>query len=132
MGFAPDRLPAMETLFEEVWLMDLSDEYFDAADFRKPADLDCFAPEPARGFYEAERTYRRLQILQSNQRSIWISGASAHPCGIRKVRNLRAELPSQINDLEFRTESAKSGALERMGRRETKTAVWRVSEVGSF
>jgi hypothetical protein len=54
--FALDRLPEMETLFEEIWFMDLSDEYFDAADFRKPADLYCFAPEPARGFYEAERT----------------------------------------------------------------------------
>lgn len=32
--------------------MDLSDEYFDAAAFGKPADLYCFAPEAARGFYE--------------------------------------------------------------------------------
>jgi hypothetical protein len=42
--------------------------------------------------------------------------------GVRKVRNLRAELPSQINDLKFRTEFTKSGALERMGRRESQTA----------
>ena len=56
----------------------------------------------------------------------------AHPRGIRKVRNCRSELPSQNNDLEFRTKFTKSGALERMGRRETKTTVWRVGEVGSF
>ena len=46
--------------------------------------------------------------------------------------NWRSKLPSQINDLEFRTKFTKSGALERTGQRETKMAAWRESEVGSF
>jgi len=95
-----------------------------------PARRQTLASPPS-GIHPA-LPYRRLQFLQSNQRSIWISVLSAHPRGIRKVRNCRSELPSQINDLEFRTEFTKSGALERMGRRETKTAVYAVSAVRSF
>jgi hypothetical protein len=44
------------TQFSEIWLMDLSDEYYSIADPRKPADFYCLAPAKMAGFYESERT----------------------------------------------------------------------------
>jgi hypothetical protein len=76
--------------------------------------------------------HRRLKNNQRFQCCVWTSVLSAHPKELPKVRNCRRELPHKINDVEFRTKFAKSGALERMVRRETKMAVWRASAVGSF
>ena len=42
--------------FSEIWLMDLSDNYYSVQDPRKPADLYCLSPSQLRGFYEIERT----------------------------------------------------------------------------
>jgi hypothetical protein len=52
----PAWLDITETKFSEMWLMDLSDEYYSIRDPRKPADLYCLSPAHARGFYECERT----------------------------------------------------------------------------
>jgi hypothetical protein len=45
-----------ETQFSEIWLMDLSDEYYSIRDPRKPADFYCLSPAEMGGFYECERT----------------------------------------------------------------------------
>lgn len=45
-----------ETQFSEIWLMDLSDEYYSIRDPRKPADFYCLSPAEMAGFYECERT----------------------------------------------------------------------------
>ena len=55
-----------------------------------------------------------------------------HAWGIRKVRNRYSKLTRQINDLEIRTEFVESRGLERIGRRETETAVFRASGVRSL
>jgi hypothetical protein len=52
----PSWIDLTETKFAEIWLMDLSDEYYCAQDPRKPADLYCLAPANRRGLYETERT----------------------------------------------------------------------------
>jgi hypothetical protein len=45
-----------ETKFSEIWLMDLSDEYYSIRDPRKPADFYCLSPADMFGFYKCERT----------------------------------------------------------------------------
>ena len=80
----------------------------------------------------AQRPHRRYENAQPFQRSSLIPVFSAHPWGIRKVGNCRSELLRQINDLEIRTEFVESRALERIGLRETKTAVCRPNGVRSL
>jgi hypothetical protein len=86
-------------------------------------------------FAEQPDVGRRRVGLRNTQRfqcCVWTSVSSAHPKEPSKAQSFRLELPHKINDVEFCTNFAKSGALERMGRRETKTAVCRASPVGSF
>ena len=40
-----------KTGFAEIWLMDLSDEYWSAQDPRRPPDLFCVTPAKLRGFH---------------------------------------------------------------------------------
>ena len=47
--FEPDDFDGLS--FEEVWLMDLSEEYFSYQDPRRPADMFCLKPGEWRGFY---------------------------------------------------------------------------------
>lgn len=56
LGGVPSWIDMTETKFSEIWLMDLSDEYFSAQDPRKPADLYCLAPADKRGYLEVQRT----------------------------------------------------------------------------
>jgi hypothetical protein len=37
--------------FAEIWLMDLSDEYYSPRDWRRPADLFCVTPDEQFGFH---------------------------------------------------------------------------------
>lgn len=53
---SPSWADVTDTNFSEIWLMDLSDEYYSAQDSRKPADLYCLSPADLRGFYETPRT----------------------------------------------------------------------------
>jgi hypothetical protein len=59
LGFldgSPSWADLTDSKFTEIWLMDLSDEYYSAQDPRKPADLYCLSPADLRGFYELPRT----------------------------------------------------------------------------
>lgn len=53
---SPSWADLTDSGFSEIWLMDLSDEYYSPRDPRKPADLYCLAPAVHRGLHQVERT----------------------------------------------------------------------------
>ncbi len=53
---SPSWFDLTDLKFAEIWLMDLSDEYYSAQDPRRPADLYCLSPADLRGFHELPRT----------------------------------------------------------------------------